>query len=416
VPKEAKPYIKDGWYRTSIGGVQHRKLCRAEEGEKKAKVALARLQVELDEAQRNGTAMPSPGPGIAPLVVSPSALDPKLPTVTQAIDAYLDFQKEEVAPASFEWYKRKLQPMYERFGERPVASLTPEDGTRYKKWLREEKTWRRGKSEAKGLKGGAIHCLRAAMCMLRWVCKPSRRRQYGVTMNPWEELSVPKTKGRKRLITEEEYRHLVDNCTSGSVAGAAQEMREILALTRYTTLRPGEVRLLRWEYIQYAQHRIFFPAEVVKTRNRRIVTLLDEAETLLRERRRRLEQEGKKTFGYVFPLPATADDDVIRAGHGDEPMTSTAFAHRFRRLFMRCVKKGLIVKEMAGERIVPYSTRHTKITALFTEGHSPQVVQQEAGHESPLTTETYKHLAESYHVNEIRRRAEKRNGGSAAAS
>jgi hypothetical protein len=151
--KEPKPYIKDGWYRTSIGGVQHRKLCREEEGVHKAKVALARPRVELHEAQRNGTALPSPGPGIAPLVISPSALDPKLPTVTDAIDAYLDFQMEQAAPASFDWYKKKLQPLYEQFGERPIALLTPEDGTNYKKWLREEKTWRRGKAETKGSKG-----------------------------------------------------------------------------------------------------------------------------------------------------------------------------------------------------------------------------------------------------------------------
>ncbi len=178
------------------------------------------------------------------------------------------------------------------------------------------------------------------MRLLRWASKPSRRQQYGLTVNAWDELNIPKAKTRKRLITEEEYRHLYDNCTDGNAAGAAQEMREILELTRYTTLRPGEVRVLQWHYLQYDNPRIVFPDEVIRTRNHRVATLLEEAKDILRERHR-LEAEGKTNFGYVFSLPAKAPDGVRRASHSNELVMKGVLSKRFRQLF-KCVGQGLV--------------------------------------------------------------------------
>jgi hypothetical protein len=64
VPRQAKPYIKDGWYRTSIGGNQHQKLCEVVKGLKAAELALARLRVQRADAQAAGATSQTPGPGL----------------------------------------------------------------------------------------------------------------------------------------------------------------------------------------------------------------------------------------------------------------------------------------------------------------------------------------------------------------
>ena len=175
-------------------------------------------------------------------------------------------------------------------------------------------------------------------------------------------------------------------------------------MLRKTTMRPGELRLLKWSYLQFDLHRMVFPLTVIKSRKRREVTMLDEVEEVLRARQKRLEALGLHLNDrYVFPLPATVDG-VRTAGAGEKPQGAKKFAQRFRRLVSRCAAKDLIEKEKNGERLVPYLTRHTRITTLFVQGHDHAVVMHEAGHTLPQTTERYKHLAQGHVTDAIRRR------------
>jgi site-specific recombinase XerD len=89
---------------------------------------------------------------------------------------------------------------------------------------------------------------------------------------------------------------------------------------------------------------------------------------------------------------------------GEKMQKANSFAQRFRRLFQRCVKLGLIEEEKAGEKIVPYTTRHSRITELFIEGNDHAVVMFDAGHVVPATTERYKQLSASHVADAIRRR------------
>lgn len=420
MPREAKPYIKGGWYVTSFGGVQHRKLCEVKDGYRQAELALARLQIAAEDAKSQPGVTPPAGPGIVPVIVQTA----KSPTVQEAIDAFLDFKKAENAGATYDWYHEKLQAFYLMFGDRAMNSLTPEDGTRYKTYLRHEKEWKRGKGPVrKGLGTTTVNQhIRAAKTLIAWTCKPSLRQKYGMTLNPWEEIKQFKEKGRERIITKDEFNHMLNECKDGGTRGGARELRETLFAGRKTTMRPQELRHLRWEYLDYDNHRAVFPASVVKIRERREVTLLPGVEKLLKDRYERLTKLlGHKPRGYVFPLPAKIDG-VTTAGAGEERMQKAAkFAQRIRRLIERCVKKGLIEKEKAGERIVPYSTRHTRITEQFHEGTPQHVVQHDAGHRNPKTTERYKHLSGSYVADDIRQRSKEDelpwdNGGSGAAS
>lgn len=388
MPRPPKPYLLRKFWRTSVGGVQHQKLVPEEEGFKAAQIALGRLLEKLAEEERTR--------------FCPHA--PELrPTVARACEDFLETKRVET-PATLSWYEEKLGPFLTAFGDKTLADLTYEDGLRYKESL-QEKTFRKGKrGPLKTLGVGTINAhLRAAKAFLNWASKPSRRKRTGLASNPWEEIRYGTEKPRERLITDDEMGHLLAHCTDGGVAGGAQDFRELLVVLRYTTLRPGEARLLRWEYIRWEESRIVFPADKVKTRRRREVALIDRVRLALRERLERLKKEGAP-LGFVFQGPGKDRDGRRRAGHGKSPLKSNSLSQRFRRLLLRCVALGLIEKEKGGERIVPYSTRHTRATALFMEGHSHAVVMFDMGHAVPATTERYKHLAGSFVAEEIRKK------------
>jgi integrase len=337
-----------------------------------------------------------------------AAVNLNFPLVRDAFKAFMDHVKSESSEATYAWYQEKLYPLYERFHDWATNTISYQDGISYKNWLRHEKPWRRGKNglARKGVGPTTVnHHLRAARSFLGWLSKPSRRHNYGLAANPWEEIKFLTEKPRERLLTTEELGHLLDQCKDGNVRHGAMDYKEQLLVLRNTTMRPQELRKLKWDYIRWDEHRIVFPAPEVKTRNRREVVLIDVAEDVLAGRKKRLEGMGLKLPGrYVFPLPVKDTEGVLTAGLGDEPQQASKFAQRFRRLIERCVKKELIEKEKAGERLVPYSTRHTRITELFVEGNDHAVVMFDAGHKNPQTTERYKHLAGSHIADAIRKR------------
>jgi integrase len=346
----------------------------------------------------------TPGPGVVP---RPTVT---LPNVLEVYNDFMEFKKSETDPRTYDWYQEKLFPFVERFHDRVLASITYEDGLKYKTFLRKEKVWKRGKVSHSGLGDTTVnHHLRAAKTLLTWASKPSRCHRTGLFTSPWAEIGYLDEKPRERLITEEEFAHLLANCTDGNVSGGDEDFREQLTVLRYTTMRPGELRRLKWDYAQWNNNRLVFPSTVIKTRKRREVVMIDVVKETLLKRKARLEGGGQKVGGYVFPLPvkdATSGKRVIPA-NGERPQKDDHFSQRFRRLVERCVRKGLIEKEKAGERVVPYSTRHTRITELFVEGNDHAVVMFDAGHVIPQTTERYKHLAASHVADAIRRRSQR---------
>jgi integrase len=400
MPSRPKPFVYRGWYCTNAGGVPQKKLCREEEGLKKAELALARLLVQ----RADGTAKARPRATHAPGLEGPRS-----PTVAETYDAFMDVKKTETRKGTYDWYRDKLDAFYERFGTRALNSITYEEGLAYKDWLRQDNPWVKGKTPMKGLGNASVnHHVRAAKTLLEWACKPSRRDKYGMTINPWEELKYLPEKPRERLITDEEFRHLLDHCTDGNVSGGAADFRDMLLVLRHSTLRPGELRLLRWDYVRWGQNVIVFPPEVIKIGRRREPTLTADAERVLLSRKERV---GARGDAYVFPTAGEDASGRRTAGASGWHQKADSFSQRFRRLFNRCVKKGLIEQERAGERIVPYSTRHTRITELAGQGHSHADIMHDAGHVNPMTTERYKHLAGSDVAARIRKKDASTAGG-----
>jgi integrase len=263
----------------------------------------------------------------------------------------------------------------------------------------------KGKTPMNGVGPTTVnHHIRAAKDLFGWASRPSRRQKYGIAVNPWQEIKSLTEKPRERLITDEEFGHLLAQCKDGNVSGGAVDFRETLTVLRYTTMRPGELRKLQWDFIQWDKNRIVYPADMVKNRRRREVTMIDRVKDVLLARRERIEQKGGKAAGRVFPAVGKDARGKRAAVAADRDQKANSLSQRFRRLVNLCVALGLIEKEKAGERIVCYLTRHTRITELFVEGLDHAVVMHDAGHVIPTTTERYKHLAGSHVAEQIRRR------------
>jgi integrase len=373
VPRQPKPYVHQGWYCTSTGGVQHRKLCPVEAGAQQAEIALARLVVAIEDAKRGLTGPADTTVGRPDAVIKQAPGPALSPTVADIHDQFLEVKRVECEPDTYHWYRDKLNSFFERFANHRLTAITYEEGLKYKEWLRKEKRWVRGKEEHFGLGNSSVNAhLRAAKTLLEWASKPSRRHQTGLSFNPWEEIKYLVEKPRERLITAEEFGHLIAQCKDGSVAGGRADFREMLTVLRYTTMRPGELRKLRWEYVQWPENRIVFPPQVIKTKRRREVVMIDLVKQSLENRKQRAVEKGLLLKGYVFPLPVKREGTTTAVEAGDRPQKANSFAQRFRRLFQRCVKLELIEKEKDGETIVLYSTRHSRITELSTQGHEQE--------------------------------------------
>jgi integrase len=351
---------------------------------------------------------PTPGPGVRPSTVSPDCPNGK--KVHEAHDEFLDAKKADGEPLTYKHYVDKLLPFFDRFGTRVVASLTEADGVRYKRFLMEEKEWKKGKTKMKGLGPCSVnHHLRAARTFLNWCAAPGRRY---ITWNPWGAIKYLKEQGRERIVTDEEFQALLKHCTTCRYAGrkgheprkchfchSDGEFRQILTVMRHTTMRPGELRQMEWDEVDLDRHRIVMVAWKVKTRRRRAITLLPAVEEVLRNRREAAVAEHGAERGLVFP------------GMSGEEWNRVSFSQRFRRLRTRAVKAGDLEEVKKGEKLVLYSTRHTRITEMFVEGNEQHVVMAESGHVVPATTERYKHLADDYVTSRVSQNAHPRPAG-----
>jgi integrase len=386
VPRVPKPYPHKGWFRTNVGGKRGHPLCRIEEGMAKARRMLTLHIAALAQGQQ------PVGSGIRPR----AAEDPGEGRLAGDVhDEFLDYVKVE-SPDSYTHYLDKLKPFVQRFGHRPIRSLTEQDGLAYKQWALTEKEWvKGGKQEGQNstrMKGvgptTCNHFLRAAKRLFNWAAKP--KRGY-VPANPWVDIKLLKEKPRERLISDEEFRHLLDQTSD-------EDFRETLFFMRHTTARPGEVRNAEWLMVDFEHHRLDPDRLQVKTRNARSLTLLPEVEEMLRGRLERTHRAGGDTRGHIF---LNADGS---------PWEPTSFSQRFRRLRDRCVRLGLMEPEKKGEKLVLYSHRHTRnVEMIRDEGLDISIASKEMGHANISTTvKHYLHLTKKDVNDAVRKAREKR--------
>ena len=367
MPRRPKPYEYRGWYVTSYGGHAHQRLVPVEAGLKQAEIALAKVIVETEQRRKTEAVREATGHV----------------TVAQAIEDLLQWKATEVRDVTARGYEYQLNYFMKwldaqdrKLGRnRLVSSIIERDGIAYKRHLLKEQ---------KLAAASANRFIVAVKILLNWVSKRARRNKYGVTENPWTEIKLARERQRERIATDEEFQVLLDNTSK-------ERFRDMLLVLRHTTMRPWELRRLKWEHIHWNTHQIVLPADDVKTKSRRPMTMLPIVEEVLA--RRLAEARGLTTItpaGYVFPGAGAA-------GNGTRydpsvPLANHTFSPWFSLLISRCAQRGLIQQIKNGEPLTPRSLRHTRITEMCRQNLPINVVMTEAGHTNPKTTMRYVHL------------------------
>ena len=388
MPRPAGFFEFRGHYVTDAGG-ERTVLCPVEDGLKAAKDALQIHLGRLADEKQRGTPRRS-----------------KKTTVLDVCDLFLDEKKIECREATYRDYYNKLQPVMDRFGAKPITSLTKADGIAYKQWLMTGKRWSQGNKTGKGLSPTSVKdYLVAAKTMLSWAADED---QGFIPRNPWKKISTAQARSRKRIITDEEFAHLLAQCRSGPVKGAKHDLRHLLLLARATGLRRAEICQLRWEDIHERSGQIVIPAERVKTHHDRTVTITQAVARVLDERRLRLAELGATESLFVFPGYTQKKRRVTI--NPSIPMKPEHVTRRVWQLVQRCVRLGLIEEIKRGERISLHNLRHTRITELHASGLPLKTIMDESGHKKLPTNLNYTHPSEESRVDAVRRLAGGENG------
>ena len=143
----------------------------------------------------------------------------------------------------------------------------------------------------------------------------------------------------------------------------------IVSVLAYAGLRPGELRVLRWQDV--GERTLLVNA--AKTNSRRNVRLL-----------RQLVEDLDLWRGAIQPQP---DDLVFEALAGDQ-WTSNGCEKWRQRCFLPALERAGL------PRARPYDLRHSFASLLLHEGRSVIYVARQLGHGAELTMRTYGHVIE----------------------
>lgn len=365
MPKPAKPFAHQGYFKTSMGGKQ-RILCRVEEGEELAWERLRELQSERFHTGR---------------------LAPDL-TVEEAAALFLrEVETDKGAKhRTFQFYRSKLQRLVERLGSRKLRSLTKIDGSEYKRWLKDAARTR-PTGRRKGQKAGKVkpprslgtvsinRHLTAAKVLLNWAVEGDF-----LLKNPWKgrkKVRVDPEQGRERVVTAEEFQQLLKHCDDC-------DFQDVLWVLRLTAARPEDLCHLTWDMVGWETHCWVIPPTMHKTGHTqhtpqaRIIGMVPQVEEILRRR----QQQGGT--GFVFTNQRRL------------AWTSNSLGRRFRKLREDA---GIGLKD--GENLVLYSNRHTRLTELAWEMPLLTLVKV-GGWTTPAMASRYVHPADQAVIERLR--------------
>lgn len=198
--------------------------------------------------------------------------------------------------------------------------------------------------------------------------------------DPFAKLTVPPCGRRERILTRPELRRLY--------LATSRAFRRLLFVQLRTIARPGEIRQLTWEQIDWA--------------NRVIV--------LVKFKGKKLRRDKLRARLIPLSLPVLRILKNLHRKSADPSPTGRVFiAHRGKPWTAngaRCAMRSARVRaglEDGGERIVFYSARHTGATLAIRAGIELKLVAEMMGHARTSTTERYVHLDTSDVVGAIDR-------------
>lgn len=156
-------------------------------------------------------------------------------------------------------------------------------------------------------------------------------------INPLVGYDKPSRRSRNRIITPEEFQSLLRHCDAN--------FRRFLISARLTGCRPGELRSLRWDWVDLEQgFWVFAEHKTITTQRKpqpRIIPLPDPVWNLCYWLRTRRAGDSSHVFLNRHGKPYTKDSIVTK---------------------MARIRERAGIEKKANENLVLYSTRHTFAT------------------------------------------------------
>jgi integrase len=279
--RKAKPRVWREWYVSEAGGQGMHKLCLVSEGPEKAEDELERYLEGLKKDQQQAKE--------AGLVQADTPY-----TVSHIAAEFLQMKEATKKASTFEFYQKSLQRFEAWYGDLEARKLGITHAADFI-----------AKLKRLSLTNVTInHEVQAAKAVLNYAVEAGR-----LVKNPWKKAEKLPEWGRKRVVTDEEFEKLLKACDSciayrGVVSREdnAQLMKDILHTLRFTAMRPGELRHLRWDHLHLEDGFIIIPASEQKTVTTakvpkdRIIPILDDARDILLRRKEKYGHQDR-----VFP-------------------------------------------------------------------------------------------------------------------
>lgn len=352
MPRHPAPYRHRGWFVTNAGGRRH-KLCREEEGKAAARRSLLSLLASLEDEERGRAENFKPaGPAV---------------TVSELARLYTDHKEGKIAPHTLIQQRRWLGRFALLHGDRPAKSLTRLEAQGYLDGIAAG-TFRDRAGVTKPYGPRTVNIVASALrCMYRWGADvdlvPDK--------NPFDRYRRLPSPGRQRLCTDEEFQALLRH--------SRPHFRRALLALRLTSLRPGELRGLKWDMVDWESG--CFVMHVHKTMH---------------------SQRVPKPRVVPFPACVARLLRWLRARQGPGG-PAFIFLNSRGRQFSRCClscymvvarRRAGILPDSNGEHLSLYSFRHLYLTrAAASRNIDGVLLQRLAGHESLSMTSRYVHLA-----------------------
>lgn len=318
------------------------------------------------------------------------------------VDEFLEFLYRNRAPDTYRWYRDLLQKFVSLHKDLRAHELRPYHVQRWVDgYFHLSKTSRRNH-------------MRSIKCCMKWALA-----QGYIELNPIQHLVVPIGDRKERLVSEEEFQHVLALTKPDS-------LRDLFIVTWETGCRPQESLIVEARHVDLVNQRwVIPPSEAKGERMTRIVYLTNRA---LEITTRLMKQYPKgNLFRDSRGRPWTADSvnsavDRIRHRMGKEEMKriggtipDTEINQMVAKLSPTRVEKGVVLLKTAAElrleaktkltkrraaSLVPryslYSFRHSFATHALERGVDSVTVAVLMGHKDPsMLAKVYQHLTQN---------------------
>jgi integrase len=299
--------------------------------------------------------------------------------LVEAVGAFTqtaEFRKRKAARDTL----RHLAWWVDRMGELPLARITPELVGNHLHTL-----------EADGCSGSTVNRYRSAL---------SRLFRYAIKTRHWTDHNPcsmverrQEGKARERVITQKEWKALVKTAEQEAAAirgnnrmdpvySPRAQLANFLQIAYGTAARSGDVRNLRWEYVDLAGKSARFHNP--KTGAGYTVPLMGQSLQAVKEQAK-LKREG---CHWVFPSPVTDEKPTV-------------FDSTFARIRKTAGLDGVDAK---GERLVIHSLRHSAATEAGKGGATAFEVAAMTNHRTLAMVQRYTKTDEIHALAAMRKR------------